>query len=310
MTLKGQTITAKDAQNCFFSSFEGKYNIMDNLDEKGDPIIYARPEIYNSEYVYVTVVLKGTLHLVIGGTPIDIKENEYLAVMPCMSVEVKESRCIFYSYLVQNYIMAEIYKRGDLDKMIHSHAFQFRHARCSKEENDVLLNCYLRIKEEHLRDDYPMKEMALRAYYGAYIVKGFSYLPVEEFINHVKNNRQYKFFDEFILMLNQKHKEERAVQYYANAMHITPKYLSAIVKTFTQLTASQVIDQYVIFAIKQSLYSNKHNIKTISAEYHFPSQSFFGRYFKRLTGMSPNVYIKHHNIKSINFNQPNSQEEQ
>ena len=92
-------------------------------------------------------------------------------------------------------------------------------------------------------------------------------------------------------------------------MHITPKYLSAIVKTFTQLTASQVIDQYVIFAIKQSLYSNQHNIKTISAEYNFPSQSFFGRYFKRLTGMSPNVYIKHHNIKSINFNQPNSQEE-
>ena len=154
-----------------------------------------------------------------------------------------------------------------------------------------------------------MKEMALRAYYGAYIVKGFFYLPQEQSLYHVKNNRQYRFFDEFILLLNKKHKEERSVQYYANAMHITPKYLSAIVKTFTQLTASQVIDQYVIFAIKQSLYSNQHNIKTISAEYNFPSQSFFGRYFKRLTGMSPNVYIKHHNIKSINFNQPNSQEE-
>ncbi|MDE6000520.1 MAG: helix-turn-helix domain-containing protein, partial [Bacteroidaceae bacterium] len=85
--------------------------------------------------------------------------------------------------------------------------------------------------------------------------------------------------------------------------------LSTIVKTFTQLTASQVIDQYIISAIKQSLYSNKQNIKTISEEYHFPSQSFFGRYFKRLTGMSPNDYIKHHNIKSISFNQPNSQEE-
>lgn len=309
MTLKGQTITANDAQNCFFSSFEGKYNIMDNLDEKGDPVIHVRPEIYNSEYVYVTVVLRGTLHIVVGGCAIDIKANEYLAVMPCMSIEVKESRCIFYSYLVQNYIMAEIYKRGNFDKVIHYHPFQFRHAHCSQEQCDTLLTCYRRIKEEHLRPDYPMKEMALRAYYSAYIVKSFSYLKEEEIISHMKNYRQYKFFDEFILMLNQKHKEERAVQYYADAMHVTPKYLSAVVKTFTQLTASQVIDQYIISAIKQSLYSNKQNIKTVSEEYHFPSQSFFGRYFKRLTGLSPNDYIKHHNIKSISFNQPNSKEE-
>ena len=110
-------------------------------------------------------------------------------------------------------------------------------------------------------------------------------------------------------MLNAEHKKERSVQYYAQQMGITPKYLSAIIQTFTGLTASQVIDQYVIYAIKQTLYTNEHNIKTISKEYNFPSQSFFGRYFKRIVGVSPNEYIKSNHIKSINFVKKDNKEE-
>ena len=106
MILKGDLITKADAQNAFFSSYEGKYTIMDNLDEKLDPVVHARDEIYNSEYVYITVVLRGTLSLIIGGTPIEMKANEYLAVMPCMSVVVKESRCIYFTFLTSSNLMA------------------------------------------------------------------------------------------------------------------------------------------------------------------------------------------------------------
>ena len=61
MILAGDIITKNDAQDAFFSSFKDKYNIMDNLDRKNDPTVHARSEIYNSEYVYVTIVLRGTL---------------------------------------------------------------------------------------------------------------------------------------------------------------------------------------------------------------------------------------------------------
>ena len=57
MILKGDLITKADAQSAYFSSYDGKYTIMDNLDQREDPVIHAREEIYNSEYVYVTVVL-------------------------------------------------------------------------------------------------------------------------------------------------------------------------------------------------------------------------------------------------------------
>lgn len=301
MILKGDTITENDAQNAFFSSFEGKYVIMDNLDEKGDPVIHARAEIYNAEYVYITYVLRGTLSMVVGGTDIEVKANEYLVVMPCMNVVVKESRCIFFAFLTRHHLMADIYRRTHVDPLLHNNAFKFRHMRFSAEEMSSLLDCYLRIKREHQRENYPLKEIVLRSYQAAYIAKFFTFAKEENIINYVKNSTQYHIFKQFLDLLNQQHRKERSVQYYANQLNITSKYLTTVVDKFTGLTASQAIDQYVVFSIKQTLYCNESNIKAISMEYNFPSQSFFGRYFKRITGLSPHEYLKQYNIKSINF---------
>ena len=305
MTIKGNIITKQDAQNAFFSSYEGKYTIMDNLNEKGDPIIHAREEVYNSEYVYITIVLRGTLNMVVGGTNIEVKANEYLAVMPCMSIVVKESRCIFFAFFTPHHLMANIYKRTNVASKLRGHAFKFRHLRCTPEQIGILLDCYKSIKKEHLQEDYPMKEIVLRAYQSAYVAKFFSIVEEgdDHLVNYVKNNRQYKMFNAFLNKLNELHKKERSVQFYADQLHITPKYLSTIVHKYTGMTASQAIDQYVVFAIKQTLYNNENNIKKISVEFNFQNQSFFGRYFKRITGMSPNAYLKQNNVKSINFMQ-------
>lgn len=303
MILKGDLITKSDAQSAYFSSYKGKYTIMDNLDESGDPVIHARKEIYNSEYVYITIVLRGTLRLIVSGTRIEMKANEYLAVMPCMSVTVEESRCIFFTFLTSSYLMADIYKRTNVLNKLHYHAFKFRHVRFTPEKIAILLECYKRIKREHQQPDYPRKEVVLRAYQAAYAAKFFSLIEGTERVNYVTNSRQYTFFNEFLNLLNQHHKTERAVQFYAKKLGISPKYLSTIVFKYTGMTASQAIDQYVVYAIKQTLYNNEYNIKKVSAEYNFQSQSFFGRYFKRITGFSPNAYLKQNNIKSINFEQ-------
>ena len=301
MILQGDIITENHAQNAFFSSFEGKYNIMDNLDEKGEPFIRARKEIYNADYVYITVVVRGTLNIVVGGTYITLKANEYLVVMPCMSVVVNDSRCIFFTFLTRSHLMADIYKHTRVSPKLHNNAFKFRHIRLSEDDMSTLLECYLRIKREHQRDNYPMKEIVLRSYQSAYIAKFFS-LPIEEgIVNYVKNTNQYVFFNKFIDLLSQQHKKERSVQFYADQLHITPKYLTTLVLRFTGLTASQAIDQFVVLSVKQTLYCNEANIKAISEEYNFPSQSFFGRYFKRITGLSPHAYLKQYNVQSMNF---------
>ena len=199
MILKGDIITKDDVQNCFFSTYEGKYVIMDNLDKKTDPTIHAREEIYNSEYVFVTVVLRGTLRLVVGGVEVAVKSNEVIAVMPCMTVEVLESKCLFFSYLVKSYITFGIYDRTRIgEDKAYIHAFHFSHAHFTPDKTQIFLNIYKHIKTEHLRPDFPMKEIVLRSYHTALLSKMASLLRPDDMITHVKNSRQFKFFRNFI----------------------------------------------------------------------------------------------------------------
>ncbi|MDE5692340.1 MAG: helix-turn-helix domain-containing protein, partial [Duncaniella sp.] len=66
--------------------------------------------------------------------------------------------------------------------------------------------------------------------------------------------------------------------------------LSAVLKEISDKTAGEWIDQRVIFEAKLLLRSTGLNNQEISTKLNFANQSFFGKYFKHLTGMSPRDY--------------------
>lgn len=105
-----------------------------------------------------------------------------------------------------------------------------------------------------------------------------------------KSSRQEILYSEFMELLSGNFKMEREVRFYADKLCVTSKYLSQIVKELTGRTASDFIEDYVITESKALLYSTSKTIQQISDELHFPSQSFFGKYFKRIVGMSPKEY--------------------
>jgi len=55
-------------------------------------------------------------------------------------------------------------------------------------------------------------------------------------------------------------------------------------------SANDLIYEHVTLEAKALLKSTSMTIQQISDELNFPSQSFFGKYFKRVTGMSPKEY--------------------
>lgn len=96
-----------------------------------------------------------------------------------------------------------------------------------------------------------------------------------------------RIVDQFIEMVQQHFKTQRFLNYYAQRLEISPKHLSRTVKKETGFTAVEWIERYVILEAKVLLKSTNKNIQQISDELNFPSQSFFGKYFKKNVGMSP-----------------------
>lgn len=105
--------------------------------------------------------------------------------------------------------------------------------------------------------------------------------------DEVKSYRVRELFNRFMMLMERDYKTSRDVGYYAEKMNISPKYLTNIVKIVTAHTPKTIIDQYTILQLKMQLKRTNLSIKELAWEYHFTDVSFFCRYFKKHTGLTP-----------------------
>ena len=94
----------------------------------------------------------------------------------------------------------------------------------------------------------------------------------------------------FLKLARDNFKKERFMNFYANELGITSKHLSRTIKSQTGFTASEWLDRMVILEAKVLLKSSSMTIQQIAEELNFPSQSFFGKYFKNIVGVSPKEF--------------------
>ena len=111
---------------------------------------------------------------------------------------------------------------------------------------------------------------------------------------HRKRSRNEDIFFEFAHLVERDFKISRTVQHYADLLCITPKHLTTVVKSVSKQTAGDWISNHVVVAAKVQLHSSEKSIQEIAMELNFPNQSFFGKYFKKHTGMSPQAYRRQH----------------
>ena len=94
----------------------------------------------------------------------------------------------------------------------------------------------------------------------------------------------------FINLVQKQFIRNRGVQDYAKQLNVTPKYLTETVKEISGKNAGEIIDDFVVLEAKLMLDNPALSIGEIADTLHFSNQSFFGKYFKRLTGLSPKEY--------------------
>lgn len=103
-------------------------------------------------------------------------------------------------------------------------------------------------------------------------------------------SRKEHIFERFYESLIESYQAERSVRFYADRLCLTPKHLSGVVKEVSGKTVGEWIDDFVILEAKALLNSSSLSIQEISDRLNFANQSFFGKYFKHYTGLSPKEY--------------------
>ena len=131
------------------------------------------------------------------------------------------------------------------------------------------------------------------------LLKSMTQTLIYEFLNTyfmneplqpVAQTKKDIIFQQFLIMLFYHYRNEREVTFYANKQQLSARYFSSIIKEKSGKSALQWIVQMVITEAKLLLETSELSIKEIAVTLNFPTQSFFGKYFKQYVGISPKEY--------------------
>jgi AraC-like DNA-binding protein len=158
----------------------------------------------------------------------------------------------------------------------------------SGQEMESMLDYYDLLKKTQRIDDLSVRrEMVI------HLTMAFYYVLIYQ--SHIlsdggQQSKQNTLLNRFMKLVGEHFKEQREIRFYADRLCLTPKYLSKIIRDSSGASAGEWIDSHVALEAKALLKSTNMTIRQISDELNFPSQSFFGKYFKRIVGVSPKAY--------------------
>ncbi len=106
----------------------------------------------------------------------------------------------------------------------------------------------------------------------------------------LRPSRQEELFRRFIKLVNEHCKTQRTTTFYADRLCLSPRYLSTVIRDVSGRTVTEWVNQAVVLEAKVLLKHSDLLTYQIADELHFPNPSFFSKFFKRMTGMTPQEY--------------------
>lgn len=125
-------------------------------------------------------------------------------------------------------------------------------------------------------------------------------LEAERIYNHKSIEQTYtlsrkeQLVAQFQLLVNRHFLEKKQVRDYAGMLNVHPHYLNDVIKLVSGFSASYFIHKQLIQEAKSRLLQTNSTVSVIASELNFLDDSYFGRFFKKLTGITPLQFRKQH----------------
>jgi AraC-like DNA-binding protein len=273
-----------------------------NADVHGFSVRYNQPFYdhdlfkfhFRSDYLTVLLIIKGELTFSLNLEEYTAKQNSLIIVasnaIKKVGIVSKDSIVSGVNFTIE--FLTAIGMPKNAVELLDYFSTQFSpHWKLDKKdaESVQLLIKQLNEKLSSMNEHPYGKELLYHTFYiFLYEVYGLSKKYAVPFPHHV--TRKENLIKNFIHLVQKQFRSQRNVTTYAKQLSITPKYLTETVKEITGKTAGEIIDDFVLLEAKLLLDNPAFSIAEISDELHFSDQSFFGKYFKRHTGLSPKEY--------------------
>lgn len=265
---------------------ENYFAIFDKIDDSSK----AKTIPYNMDGLMFVACLSGSCSFALDLKKYTLGANDFLVVLPGqMFQHVEQSEDFKGRFL---FMSNEFLTNISLRKRNFSAFFIIRdnpQIHFSARDMDMFVQYHDFIRKR-MRESSPTARLEIIQYLIGSLF--FEFLSIEKYLagQEIRLSRKDEICGQFLDLLIKHFRESRSVSFYADRLFITPKYLSATLRSVTGKRAGQLIDDYVLLQAKVMLKTTNMTIQQISEELNFANQSFFARYFKHLSGISPTQY--------------------
>jgi len=245
--------------------------------------------------VVFSICIQGSAHVKINFREYTIERGTIITILPFYVVEyITRSDDLLVEFLIfSTDFITEMPISGNFD--ISQSIMQSSCLKISEQEAEKYLEFHSFIVKQYKRREHPFRQAMAKGLLYALLTEIGSiyynkYLEDNNFNEPNASSHQEELVARFFKLLLEHHKQEKTLQFYADKMFLTSKYLSTIIKERTGRTAFAWINESLITSTKHLLKTTDMTVLQISEELNFPNPSFFGRFFKKHTGMTPLQY--------------------
>lgn len=252
---------------------------------KGGEPINCSPEKY--EHAAIIVCTAGHCNLKINLENYEVEAPSLITIMPGQIVEPVAASQNFSAIIIA--LSKRFIDMINLPGWQQNYLQMYNHPAQPLDESQVNAMRFFFTVLHHAASD---EDNPFRLQVIENMIRVFYYGGVSRMKQHDTNTSTFKngIVERFMNLVREHYREERLIGFYADKLCITPKYLSKVVKEHTGRSAGEWIERHVILEARAMLQSSDMTIQQISSSLNFPNQSFFGKYFKRATGLSPKQY--------------------
>lgn len=236
----------------------------------------------------ITLCKAGQLQYNVDCEEFILKPNDVLILLPGKIVEIQGGTpdAAWATISFGNNYIEQMVGNADFQQFLQ---YVYVHPKITlgKETFEEILALYYNLQSFLKPQSKTHIKMGIRGYLQVF----FSLVIDIELPKPENLSRSKEIYYRFIALVQKDCNNERSVGYYADRLCITPKYLSEVVKKESSFLPSQIISHMVVLEAKAMIKTKRYTIAQISDYLDFANPSFFAKYFKAHTGLTPTQYL-------------------
>lgn len=265
-----------------------------DLKQRDDLFLGSRTR---KRFYSMILVTKGEVTEVIGATEYRLGEQMMYFVSDNQLHQIKDwtedlegYMCLFDSdyflLCIKHQIKLTSFPFFQLDKVPY--------VQLTEREVEMMEHLFWKLNQEQCQKETFNDDLLVRMFLNIILIEAERIYNRQATMTPFVLSRKEQLVAHFQLLVTQHAIEFKQVGYYADLLNVHPHYLNDLVKEVSDQPASYFIHKYLIEEAKSRLIQTNATVVQIALDLNFTEESYFGRFFKNKTGLTPLQYRKQH----------------